>query len=259
MVYGINDASDRRNDLDNDRKGNFLFGPKGWSRNRLTRVLVPGMLVGTFLPLFYWGWTSHCLLPYMIWFLVAVLVNYWYNFQASAPWTTLGLVWIGYASVTLLSYWRHSGNHGEFGIRLDDDTNNSHKWYMAGCNQDYWMHLSLLLVRSQLWTELLDYDSDRRMNKWTTLSRLPTKAMARQVVLAVLVTEAIWSVRQYQQEGSDWSTLLAFSCMGVILFGTLEFVLPPTTKQQQAAPAVDLVWLAMMQNAGGIYLLHDCW
>lgn len=79
--------------------------------------------------------------------------------------------------------------------------------------------------------------------------------MAQKVVLGVLVTEAIWCYRQYQQAGDDWLTLLAFSCMGVLLFVTLEFVLP----QSKTAPAVDLVWLAMMQNVGGVYLLYDCW
>lgn len=249
MVYGINDASDLDNDLNNDRKGNFIFGPKGWSRNRLNRVLIPGM-VCTFLPLLYWGVTSAQLLQYTAWFAVAVLVNYLYNFY-SFSWNLL-LVFVGYGSVTFLSYWRHSNaDAGSFGIVQNDDG----RWYMAGCNQEFWMHLALLLVRSQLWTELLDYESDRGAEKWTTLSRLHTKALAQKVVLGVLVTEAIWCYRQYQHDGDDWSTLLAFSCMGVMLFLTLEFVLP----QSKAALTVDLVWLAMMQNVGGVYLLYDCW
>lgn len=253
MVYGINDASDLSNDLSNDRKGNFVFGPKGWSQDRLRRVLMPG-LGCILLAMLYWG-SPNQLSQYMTWYAMGILVNYLYNFY-SFPLKLL-LVLVGYGAVTILSYWRHNDGAQGLGIRYDEDTE---KWYMGGCNQEYWTHLMLLLIRSQLWTELLDYEPDRSSQKWTTLSRLPTKALAQQVVLAVLLIESIWCYLQYQQRGSDWFTLLAFSCMGVLLFITLEYVLPQSSLHtKNAAPVVDLVWLAIMQNAGGIFLLYDCW
>jgi 4-hydroxybenzoate polyprenyltransferase len=245
VVYGINDASDLHHDLSNDRKGNFIFGPKGWSRARLNRVLVPAIVM-TFLPLMYWGHESNQLLQHMAWFAAALLVNYLYNFY-SFSWNLL-LVCMGYGSVTLLSYWRHGGS-GLGLLQLD------RRWYFANCNQEYWMHLALLLVRGQFWTELLDYESDRRTKKWTTLSRLPTKELARRLVLAVLLVEALWCVAMYQIRGSDWAMLLIFATVSVISFVSLEYVLPRTKN----APVVDLTYLAMLQNAGGIHVLYDCW
>jgi 4-hydroxybenzoate polyprenyltransferase len=246
LVYGMNDAADLDVDISSDRKGNFIFGPKGWSKDRLFRVLIPALIM-TFLPLVYWGLTSKLLVPYLTWFILAITVNYYYNFR-SFSWKLL-LVFVGYGSVTLLSFWRHGGN-GLGLYKLESGV-----WYFAGCNEDYWVHLTLLLVRSQLWTELLDYETDRRHEKWTTLSRFRTKSMAQFVVLTALLLEAAWCLFQYLYHGSDWLVLLSFSAMGVLLFVSLEYALPLT----KDLPTVDLIWLSLMQNAGGLFLLYDCW
>lgn len=252
MVYGMNDAADLNNDLENDRKGNFIFGPKGWSRQRLMRVLYPATVL-TLLPLLYWGWGEDRLLPYVLWFATGVVVNYLYNFYSFSG--GLLLVFVGYGSVTLLSYWRHQETTSSdlMGWRVSDD---SQRWYLGGCNQEYWIHLTLLLIRSQLWTELLDYDSDRQSQKSTTLSRLPNKYQAQQVVGMVLLTEIAWCYRQYQLHGPDWLTLFGFACMGFVLFSCLEYALPRWSK---APSSVDLAYLGVMQNVGGLYLLYDCW
>ena len=160
------------------------------------------------------------------------------------------LVFVGYGSVTLLSYWRHGGTG--FGLERSADG----RWYLGRCNQEYWMHLALLLVRSQLWTELLDYEADREANKWTTLSRLSTKDLARRLVLGVLLLEVLWCLAQCRRDGSQWSILLVFAIMGVVSFTCLEFVLP---RAKNSSVVVDLTYLAILQNAGGIQLLYDCW
>mmetsp|Transcript_2101 Transcript_2101/g.3215 ORF Transcript_2101/g.3215 Transcript_2101/m.3215 type:complete len:303 (+) Transcript_2101:25-933(+) len=244
IVYGINDMADLNNDLENDRKGNFVFGPKGWSKARLMRVLMPSIVM-TGVVLSYWGYGSMQLEYYILWFLHTLVVNYSYNFH-SFIWKIL-LVAVGYGSVTLLSFWQHGGVG--FGFELHSNG----RWYLAGCNQEYWIHLVFLLLRSQLWTELLDYDYDRKKRKWTTLSRLSSKVLAQSVVLSVLLLEAFWCWLQcYFYHGSEWFTLLCFSCMGCFLFVSLEYTLP-------SKHAPDLTWLALAQNAGGVYLLYDCW
>jgi 4-hydroxybenzoate polyprenyltransferase len=247
MVYGMNDASDLDNDLSNDRKGNFIFGPKGWSKERLNRVLTPAIGV-VFLTLVHWGLETKQLLLHMMWFATALAVNYLYNFHSSS-WNMV-FVFVGYGSVTLLSYWRHGGRG--FGLERSSDG----RWYFGGCNQEYWMHLTLLLVRSQLWTELLDYESDRKANKRTTLSRQPTKELARRLVLGVLLLEVLWCSVVCRIHGSHWSMLLVFAIMGVVCFGCLEYALPSA---KNSALVVDLTYLALLQNAGGIQLLYDCW
>lgn len=247
IVYGINDASDLQNDLSNDRKGNFVFGPKGWSHDRLNQVLTPAISVG-FLTLLHWGLETNQLLYHMLWFVTALAVNYVYNFHSSL-WNMM-LVFVGYGSVTILSFWRHGGTG--FGLEKAADG----RWYLAGCNQEYWMHLSLLLVRSQLWTELLDYESDRASKKRTTLSRLPTKDLALRLVLGVLLLEVLWCLTMCRIHGSQWSMLLAFAVMGVMVFTCLEYLLPRT---KTSPVVVDLTYLAILQNAGGIQLLYDCW
>jgi 4-hydroxybenzoate polyprenyltransferase len=248
MIYGINDSADLGNDVSNDRKGNFVFGPKGWSRERLNRILTPTIWM-TFLLLLYWDLEGELSLQYMLWFAMALIINYLYNFHSSS--LNLLLVFIGYGSVTVLSYWRHGGIG--FGLERARDG----RWYFAGCNQEYWIHLTLLLVRSQLWAELMDYESDLRTKKWTTLSGLlPTKGHARLLVLGILALELLWCLAQHQiHKRDDWFMLLAFSTMGMILFTSLEYLMPPFKN----VPEVDLTFLATMQNAGGMYLLHDCW
>lgn len=244
IVYGINDAADLNNDLENHRKGNFVFGPKGWSKARLMQVLIPSIVI-TGAILSYWGYRTLQLEYYILWFLHALVINYIYNFY-SFSWKIL-FVALGYGSVTLLSFWQHDGVG--FGVELHSNG----RWYLAGCNQEYWIHLAFLLLRSQLWTELLDYESDRQNRKWTTLSRLPSKVVAQTVVLAVFLLEIFWCWLQcYLYRGSEWLTLLCFSCMGCFLFISLEYTLP-------SKHTPDLTWLAMAQNASGFYLLYDCW
>jgi len=250
IVYGINDAADLNNDLNNDRKGNFIFGPRGWSKKRLMRVLLPAVVV-TALALFYWGYESMQLPRYISLYLFILIVNYLYNF-CRFRWKIL-LVLCGYASITVFSFWRHSSGHGSSIIGLEQRQDDN-RWYMAGCNQEYWIHLTFLLVRSQLWTELLDYESDRQNEKWTTLSRLPSKLFAQILVLSVLLAETLWCWMQYSYYGRiNWLTLVGFSVMGCFLFVCLEYII--STKDT----APDLTWLAITQNIGGIYLLYDCW
>jgi len=250
IVYGMNDVADITNDLNNNRKGNFIFGPKGWCKKRLMRVLLTAVVL-TALTLLYWGYESMQIPRYISWYLFNLFVNYIYNFH-QFRWKIF-LVLCGYASITVFSFWRHAGAHGSSFMGLKQQTNDG-RWYMAGCNQEYWIHLTFLLVRSQLWTEILDYESDRQNKKWTTLSRLPSKLMAQTLVLSVLLIETIWCWMHYSYYGkSNWSTIFGFSVIGCFLFVCLEYI----TWVKDTTP--NLAWLAVTQNIGGIYLLVDCW
>lgn len=244
IVYGMNDAVDLNNDLKNDRKGNFAFGPKGWSKERLMRVFMPSIIM-TGSVLSYWGYRSMQLEYYVLWFFHALIVNYLYIFH-SFSWQ-MSLVLAGCGSVTLFSFWQNDG------VGLGFELHKNGRWYLAGCNQEYWIHLVFLLFRSQLWTDLLDHESDRKNKKWSSLSRLPSKTLAQTVVLSIPLLETFWCWLQYYFHlGSEWSTLLCFSCVGCFLFASLEFATP-------VKHAPDLAWLAMAQNAGGLYLAYDCW
>jgi 4-hydroxybenzoate polyprenyltransferase len=262
-AYGTNDAADLCGDPSNARKGNFVFGPAGWSGRRLLRVLVPAWTV-TFASVLCFGFASSQLPSYMLWFLQALVTNYLYNFH-SFSWELL-IVFAGYGSITLLSYWRHYGGGGLGLLVLTKDGDDKRsRWYFAGCNQEYWIHFTLLVLRSQLWLELLDYETDRRNGKRTTLSRLRSKQAARLVVLSVLMAEVLFCSWCYQQYGNDWSVLFGFACMGVVLFASLEYAVLPATRAKSTATGkkadgqqADLLWLATVQNAGAIYLLYDC-
>ena len=282
LLYGINDLADQQTDLGNDRKGNWIFGPKGWSQQRIRQCLWWSSLL-TLAPLVWWGLQEGNPGKYVLWFVAGVGINVLYNSGiVPAPWE-LPLVYCGFGMVTLLSYWRNtttndavsslssSSWHGYYSDPHHSHTNNTSdsihsSWYLAGCNDSYWIHLCFLIVRSQLWTEYMDYESDRKAGKRTTLTSLSLKSLARDLVTTILCGELLWTYRRYTQQPHLWDTLLTFSVFGLLLFVVLEYrsnsnnsvgtATSISTEKIRVKP--DLRVLAAMQNAGGLYLLYDC-
>ena len=292
LLYGINDLADRETDLGNHRKGNWIFGPRGWSQDRIKRLLVLSFVL-TVGALLWWGCQPQqpqpMLVPYLVWFVVGVGFNVVYNFCAIPPPWELFLVYGGFGMVTILSYWRRKGLDPEYAannpsllgysssssptfsinslLQWGTTTTTTDTW-LAGCNSSYWIHLFFLVVRSQLWTEYMDYESDRRLDKTkrTTLSRLPTKQSARNLVSWVLLAEVVWTFARFRQDGPLWSTLFGFSLFGWVVFVLMEYnhnwTSTTESKKKETTTTttnVDIMGLALAQNVAGLCLLYDCW
>jgi 4-hydroxybenzoate polyprenyltransferase len=239
-MYGINDYADVALDISNERKGNWVFGPKGMTRLQLRRVLKIS-LVSTFIPLVSWGWWEGRLMRYLVWYVLGMIINVAYNFpilghlSGRGPWE-IPLVYVGFGMVTVLSYWL--------------DGNDSHLTLCFGCNARYWIHLSFLVLRTQMLTEYMDYESDRARNRRTTIAKISCKQRARLVVLSVLLLDVAWNWRQFR-EFEEWRNLWLFSILGVVSFVGMEYAGGPRPSS--------LEWLALIQSAGGLWLIQDSW
>lgn len=255
LVYGLNDYADVEVDVGNERKGNLLFGPKNMTRIQLLRLL-QAALASTVLPLLVWAIHKQQLVQYLVWYALVLVVNIAYNFSVLGHLSERGpfeipTVYFGFSLVTVLSYWLNSSTssddeHDVWGYEPSSSFSTSR---LFGCNGRYWIHLFFLVSRTQLWTEYMDYESDRAHYRGTTLAKLPCKHVARIVVLCVLILEAAWNYRQYQQS-QEWQTLFLFS-----LFGMASFV------GMEVAPmkSSTFVWVALAQSMGGLWLIQDCW
>lgn len=252
VVYSLNDYSDVEVDTTNERKGNLLFGPKGMTRLQL-RKLIHAAILSTFVPLVIWACYKQQLLQYLVWFALVILVNVAYNFRVLGHLSENGpfeipVVYFGFSLVTVLSYWLNiiSENDNVWGYEpASPDTTMK----LFGCNERYWIHLAFLVCRTQLWTEYMDYESDRLHARGTTLAKLSSKHYARILVLVVLCMEATWNWRQYEQV-EEWQTLFLFSLLGMASFVGME-VAPPKSSS--------FIWVAIVQSIGGLWLIQDCW
>jgi 4-hydroxybenzoate polyprenyltransferase len=239
-MYSLNDIADVEIDASNERKGNWVFGPKGMTRLQLRRVLRIA-LVSTFIPLVSWGWWEGRLMRYLVWYVLGMIINVAYNFpilghlSRRGPWE-IPLVYVGFAMVTVLSYWLN-GNDSQLTLYF-------------GCNARYWMHLCFLVLRTQLLTEYMDYESDRARNRRTTVAKISCKQRARLLVLSVLQLEVAWNWQQYR-ELEEWRNLWLFSILGVVSLVGMEYAGGPRQ--------VSLLWLVLIQSAGGLWLIQDSW
>lgn len=247
VVYGLNDFADVEVDVSNERKGNIMFGPKGMTRPRL-RKLLEAAVISTLVPLLLWAYTKQQLLQYLVWYALVIMVNVAYNFEIlghlseNGPFEIIP-VYFGFSLVTVLSYWLNGNAENVWGYTFSETTTMK----LFGCNVRYWVHLWFLVCRTQLWTEYMDYESDHSQKRGTTLAKLPSKSMARLVVLTVLLIEAAWNWRQYEQV-NEWQTLFLFSLLGVASFVGMEFA-PPK--------ASSFIWVALVQSMGGLWLIQD--
>ena len=243
VTYGLNDYADVELDATNNRKGNWVYGPKNTSRQRLRQVLRIAFVM-TLLPIVIWGWWQARLLQYLVWYMLGIVINVAYNFEVLGHWSGHGpweipLVYAGFSLVTVLSYWINGHSGGYRSGQL-----------LFGCNARYWTHLGFLVVRTQLWTELMDYNLDRTRKRKTTLAKLSSRSLARSTVLGVLLVEVAWNWRQYQQV-PEWKNLLVFSVLGAISFVGMEYAGKPRP--------VSLITLAIVQSLGAVWLIQDTW
>mmetsp|Transcript_30216 Transcript_30216/g.46341 ORF Transcript_30216/g.46341 Transcript_30216/m.46341 type:complete len:407 (+) Transcript_30216:130-1350(+) len=236
------------------------------------------------------------LLIYLIWYITGLMVNISYNFPVlghmskNGPFETL-VVYVGYSIVTSFSYWvntpsfRQGPNgqpliHWVLGFEGTHPTNlmgggSSTSFRLFGCNHLYWTHLAFLVLRTQLWMEYMDYESDSKCSRGTTLVRMAkTKQAARWIVASVLWAEVMWTFSIWLMD-PDWNIAMAFSCMGAVLFEYVErhdkglTTTPPSTKlstshknktgKSTTAFPMSLAMLVAGQNLGGLALLYDVW
>jgi 4-hydroxybenzoate polyprenyltransferase len=240
-IYGLNDYADVELDVGNERKGSWVFGPKGMTRLQLLRVLQIAV-VSTFIPLVSWGWWEAQVMKCLAWYALAAVINVAYNFpilghlSGRGPWE-IPLVYVGFGMVTVLSYWLNGSDTVDSSL-------------LFGCSARYWIHFGFLVFRTQLWTEYMDYESDKKRDRKTTVAKMPCTQWARWLVLSVLLLEVAWNWHQLREE-AEWRNLFAFSVLGVVSFVGMEYAGGPRP--------ISLVWLALIQGAGGLWLIQDSW
>lgn len=251
IVYGLNDYADVEVDVTNTRKGNLLFGPKGMTRPRLLKLLEAAVAC-TLIPLLIWSYVQQEMAQYLVWYAMVILINVAYNFEVLGHCSENGpfempVVYFGFSLVSVLSYWLNGD--AESNVWGYQPASSDSTMKLFGCNTGYWIHLWFLICRTQLWTEWMDWESDRAHKRGTTLAKLPSKNTARLVVFTVLIAEAAWNWRQYAVM-EEWQTLFLFSLLGVASFIGMEFA-PPKSGS--------FIWVALVQSMGGLWLIQDCW
>ncbi|CAJ1457544.1 unnamed protein product [Effrenium voratum] len=199
LVYGLNDYTDVDLDAKNDRKGNFMYGAKCSAEQLrdLPRIIV----ILNVLPIVVLAVVSGQWLALSIWLPVCFAVNMAYNLEplrlsSKGPFE-LPCVVFGFAGVTALA-----------------SIVNNLAWAPFG----YWAHMSCLVLRTQIWTEFLDYDPDSACGRRTT-STLLGKDLSKALVVALLALEGL--VTWYFFE--DFLMRL-FSISGMVAFVALEII-----------------------------------
>lgn len=281
LTYGLNDYADVDLDILNDRKGNFIFGPKGLTREKL-RLVLKIAFCATLLPLPLFCFSAkHFVLQqfmvYLVWCALGLLVNISYNFDIlgklsnHGPWET-PLVYIGFGLVTAFSYWlnvafQQQQQEEEIGTLVWRDyvlgTTNSNdatlSFRLFGCNKYYWIHLWFLTLQTQAWTEYMDYNVDLKCHRQTTLVRLSNnkRSNACLFVKFILWTNVAWTYSIYRIN-HEWNKVLAYAIMSAVMFVVTEHI---QQRGDKNSPSLGSLWwfVAIGQNAGGLLLLHDVW
>jgi len=226
LVYGINDYTDVELDKNNDRKGNFMYGAKcSMEQMRdLPRVIVLLNVAGIFALQCVTGkW-----IQLTIWLVICFIVNLAYNVEplrlsSKGPWE-LPCVVAGFTGVTTLA-----------------SVVNDLPWASNG----YWAHMTCLVLRTQLWTEFLDYDPDLACGRRTT-STLVGKFWSKCLVVFFLCMEAFVTWYFF----ADW-LMRVFSFSGIVAFVALEVVRGTTDREKKKAMKA--------QNALGLSLVFWIW
>jgi len=226
LVYGLNDYTDVELDAKNDRKGNFMYGAK-CSREQM-RDLPRVIAILNVLPIMVLAFVSGRWMAMAVWLPFAVFVNVAYNVEplrlsSKGPFE-LPCVVSGFALVTLLA-----------------SIVNDLPWPPCG----YWAHMTCLVLRTQLWTEFLDFDPDAACNRRTT-STLIGKFWSKALVVVLLAMEAV--VTWYFFE--DY-LMRFFSISGIFAFVSLEVIRGTDDKEKKKAMKA--------QNALGLSLVFWIW
>lgn len=210
LVYGMNDYTDVDIDADNGRKGNFMYGAKCTQEQLrgLPRVIAGMNICGiAVLAAFTGKWAQLSL-----WLVICVAVNASYNMEplrlsSKGPFE-LPCVVGGFSGVTVLSV-----------------VVNNVQWPSV-C---YWSHMSCLVLRTQVWTELLDFEPDSAVNRRTTSTLIGRRA-SQALVVILLMAEAAICFHCFD----DW-LLRLFSVSGILVFILLEGVRGTNDKEKKKA------------------------
>jgi len=226
LVYGLNDWTDEGLDKDNPRKGNFLYGAKctPGQLKELPRIIIL-LNVGGIAML---ACVSGRFWELAVWLVVCFAVNLAYNVEplrlsSNGPWE-LPCVVFGFAGVATLA-----------------SIVNDVPW----ANLGFWLHMTCLVLRTQLWTELLDYEPDAKCNRRTT-STLVGKFWSKVLVVLFLVAEAAVTWIFFPD-----MLMRVFSLTGVVAFVGLEIVRGTDDKEKKKAMKA--------QNALGLSLVFWIW
>eukprot|EP00747_Dinoflagellata_sp_TGD_P162766 gnl/TRDRNA2_/TRDRNA2_180741_c0_seq1.p1 gnl/TRDRNA2_/TRDRNA2_180741_c0~~gnl/TRDRNA2_/TRDRNA2_180741_c0_seq1.p1 ORF type:complete len:304 (-),score=41.96 gnl/TRDRNA2_/TRDRNA2_180741_c0_seq1:62-973(-) len=226
LVYGINDYTDVELDAENSRKGNFMYGAK-CSREQMRTL--PGIIVSmnvagiAVLALFCGKWIS-----LSIWLVICFAVNLAYNVEplrlsSKGPFE-LPCVVGGFTGVAVLA-----------------SIVNDIPW----ANSGFWAHMTCLVLRTQVWTELLDHDPDAACGRRTTSTLLGT-FWSKAAVVAFLALEVVVTCYFF-----DDLLMRLFSVMGLVSFVAIELVRGTNDKEKKRAMKA--------QNALGLSLVFWIW
>jgi 4-hydroxybenzoate polyprenyltransferase len=226
LVYGLNDYTDVELDAQNTRKGNFMYGakctkeqmrdvPRIIALTNVVSIAALALVTGKWLELA--GWLLFC-----------GSTNAAYNLEplrlsSKGPFE-LPLVVCGFGGVSV------------FASIINDIP-----WATTG----YWWHMACLVLRTQLWTEFLDYDPDSACNRRTT-STLVGKFWSKVLVVTFLALEAAVTWYYFAD-----TLMRLFSFSGIIAFVMLEVVRGTNDKEKKKAMKA--------QNALGMSLVFWIW
>lgn len=213
LVYGLNDYTDVELDAKNDRKGNFMYGAKcsPEQMQALPHLIVLMNVGGIALLAAVTGrWAA-----LTVWLVICFAVNGAYNLpplclSSRGPWE-LPCVVVGFSGVAPLA-----------------SIVNQIGWPPLG----FVAHMTCLVLRTQLWTEFLDYEPDLACGRRTT-STLVGKAWSKVLVVFFLVAEAAVTFYFF-----DDVLLMISTCVGVVAFVCLEVVTGTTDQEKKKAMKV---------------------
>jgi len=226
LVYGINDYTDVELDAKNDRKGNFMYGAKCSMKQMedLPRIIV----LLNVLPVIVIACVTGHWMALALWIVICFGVNLAYNVEplrlsSKGPWE-LPCVVAGFSGVTTLA-----------------SIVNDLPWAPVG----YWAHMTCLVLRTQLWTEFLDFEPDAACGRRTT-STLIGKAASKALVVILLGLEAVVTWYFF-----DDLLMRIFSFSGMLAFVGLEVIRGTNDKEKKKAMKA--------QNALGFSLVFWIW
>ena len=230
LCYLMNDLSDIEVDKHNPRKGGSLLGIRAGAGALSAAV----------------GWTAAVQVPFLLffaasfgvarcaaWFAAVVLVNWLYNFgpRLSSNYAPLDLLCpCGYMLVVPLSCWLN-------GLPLPPGR--------------AWVHTLFFVVRSQLWIQTFDVETDRASGRRTTAVLLGHRGA--QLLLATVLAAELGFVLAFF---SDWA-LRSFSAASLGLLATQIALQGRRAAAQPTAAAINATFAGL--GLGGYGLLLQVW
>jgi len=226
LVYGINDYTDVELDAKNKRKGNFMYGAKCSSEQMRDLPLI--IVVLNFASIAILALVSGRWFALTMWILICFAVNCAYNLEplrlsSKGPWE-LPCVIFGFSGVSALA-----------------SIVNELPWAPIG----FWAHMTCLVLRTQLWTEFLDYEPDLACGRRTT-STLVGPLWSKLLTAAFLVLEAVTTWYFFTD-----TLMRLFSVSGIFAFLFLEVLHTMDDREKKKAMKA--------QNALGLSLVFWIW